>query len=117
VKLPAKIPSYSGKQPLPLVVASKNGKKVNLKKLLRDLGAAGFQSIFVEGGGILHTELLKNKLVDYIVVVIAPKLLGKDAKPWIHNLGNISAKRPFQFSLERTFQLGDNIIMEGRPLN
>lgn len=114
-RLNVRLPGYAGKQPLPMVIASKKGKKIHLKKLFHNLGAAGFQSIMVEGGGLLHTELLKNGLVDYIVIVIAPKIFGCDAKPWIHNLGNLSAKRPFQLSIERTFQLGDNIVLEGRP--
>ena len=111
--LNVRLKGYKGKQPMPIVVGP---KKVNLKKLLKELGAAGFQSIFVEGGGRLHSELIKNKLVDYFVVFVSPKLLGGDAVPWLNDIGRKTVNAPLQIVPEHVFMLGDNIVLEGHPM-
>ncbi|MBL7995643.1 bifunctional diaminohydroxyphosphoribosylaminopyrimidine deaminase/5-amino-6-(5-phosphoribosylamino)uracil reductase RibD [bacterium] len=52
--------------------------KSALKKLLKEEKIA---SILVEGGSVIHGELLKNKLADDMIVFIAPKIIGKGISP------------------------------------
>lgn len=47
--------------------------KEAVKKLLKEEKIA---SILVEGGSVIHGELLKNKLADDVIVFIAPKIIG-----------------------------------------
>jgi diaminohydroxyphosphoribosylaminopyrimidine deaminase/5-amino-6-(5-phosphoribosylamino)uracil reductase len=112
-RLNVRLPGYKGRQPVPIIVGSQN-RKVNLKKLLLELGEAGFQSILVEGGGVLQTELINAGLIDYLIVFIAPKLLGAEGKNWIGNLGKRSIKQPIIFKTERSFMLGGDIVLEGQ---
>ena len=119
-RLNVRLPGYKGKHPLPIVVSLRVPKgrgnlrrRVDLKKLFKELGAAGFQSILVEGGGQLHTELIKKHLVDYMIVVVCPKILGNRARPWINDLGKMPVDKSVLFKLENSFMLDDNIILEG----
>lgn len=109
-KLNVRLKGYKGKQPIPMVVSTRN-----LKKLVKELGLAGFQSILVEGGGKLQTNLLKNKLIDYIVVFITPKILGGKAKNWIGDIGISSIKKILNIRPDYIFTLGDDIVLEGKP--
>jgi diaminohydroxyphosphoribosylaminopyrimidine deaminase / 5-amino-6-(5-phosphoribosylamino)uracil reductase len=53
------------------------GGRVNLSALLAELRALGVGSIMVEGGAALITSFLCDRLVDRLVVCIAPKILGR----------------------------------------
>jgi 3,4-dihydroxy 2-butanone 4-phosphate synthase/GTP cyclohydrolase II len=49
---------------------------VNLPALLAALGARGINSLMVEGGAQVITSFLAEKLVDQLIVTIAPRLVG-----------------------------------------
>jgi diaminohydroxyphosphoribosylaminopyrimidine deaminase/5-amino-6-(5-phosphoribosylamino)uracil reductase len=50
--------------------------RCDLKFLLDELSKRGVQQLLVEGGPTVLTTLLKEQLVDEIIVYIAPKILG-----------------------------------------
>ena len=52
--------------------------KAALKKLLKEEKIA---SILVEGGSVIHGELLKSKLADDLIVFIAPMIIGNGISP------------------------------------
>ena len=56
-------------------IDSKDGW-VSLPELLKKLGEKDITSVLCEGGGILATSLLAEKLVDKIIFTVAPKILG-----------------------------------------
>jgi diaminohydroxyphosphoribosylaminopyrimidine deaminase/5-amino-6-(5-phosphoribosylamino)uracil reductase len=51
-------------------------RKLNLKNVLKNLAGRNIASVLVEGGGILFTELIREKLADKLFIFIAPKILG-----------------------------------------
>jgi 3,4-dihydroxy 2-butanone 4-phosphate synthase/GTP cyclohydrolase II len=50
--------------------------RVDLQSLLKMLGERGIRSIMVEGGGQVITSFLKARLVDQLIITIAPRLVG-----------------------------------------
>ncbi|MDD2712465.1 MAG: bifunctional diaminohydroxyphosphoribosylaminopyrimidine deaminase/5-amino-6-(5-phosphoribosylamino)uracil reductase RibD [Simplicispira sp.] len=58
-----------------LHLPSANGK-VDLAAMLRDLGQRGINELHVEAGHQLNGSLLREGLVDELLVYLAPKLLG-----------------------------------------
>jgi 3,4-dihydroxy 2-butanone 4-phosphate synthase/GTP cyclohydrolase II len=50
--------------------------RVDLPNLLALLGERGIRSIMVEGGGQVITSFLKARLVDQMIITIAPRLVG-----------------------------------------
>ncbi|PIR18254.1 MAG: riboflavin biosynthesis protein RibD [Deltaproteobacteria bacterium CG11_big_fil_rev_8_21_14_0_20_49_13] len=121
-KLNVRLPGYKGRQPVPIVVSLRAQKgrgnlhrKVDLKKLLKELGAAGFQSILVEGGGELQSEMIRKRLVNRFVVFVSTKLLGGKGLPWTRDIGPVSIKSPVKIIPEQVFMLGDDIVIEGLP--
>ena len=53
------------------------GGRVDLRALLSELHSLGVRSVMVEGGAALITAFLGERLVDRLVVCIAPKILGR----------------------------------------
>ncbi len=64
-----------------LIEAPGRGRHVDLCAGLRALAGAGLTTLFVEGGGRLAAALLREGLVDELHWILAPTLLGADARP------------------------------------
>ena len=58
-------------------VRKDTSNRVDLRCLLEKLGKADIPSVLVEGGSRVLTSFLKRRLADYLVVIIAPKIVGK----------------------------------------
>jgi 2,5-diamino-6-(ribosylamino)-4(3H)-pyrimidinone 5'-phosphate reductase len=56
-------------------------RRVDLRSALATLGAAGIQSILVEGGGTLISEFFRLGLVDEATIYIAPRIFGGVSAP------------------------------------
>ncbi|MDH3731304.1 MAG: dihydrofolate reductase family protein, partial [Acidimicrobiia bacterium] len=52
------------------------GPTIDFTTMLNDLGDRGTETLMVEGGEQIHTELLTQDLVDEIQLVVAPLLIG-----------------------------------------
>jgi len=59
-----------------LEVPSNDGGQVNLAAMLERLGAMGVNSVMVEGGARIITNFLLERLADFIVLTVAPVLVG-----------------------------------------
>ena len=58
-------------------------KKLNLKAIFSKIYKLNIADILVEAGGILFTQLIKNKLVDEIHLFKSPIVIGENGKPAI----------------------------------
>jgi riboflavin-specific deaminase-like protein len=87
--------------------------RVDLPGLLAELGRLGIRSILVEGGARVITSLLSARLVDRLVVAVAPKIIGRGTEAIgelnINDLGNAITFTNFE-----THRLGPDLIFDGR---
>jgi diaminohydroxyphosphoribosylaminopyrimidine deaminase/5-amino-6-(5-phosphoribosylamino)uracil reductase len=86
---------------------------VNLKQLFKTLGDMGVSSVLVEGGSSIITSLLKDGLVDRLVVIVAPKLIGRGVEA-VADLGIRMISEALAFKVGRIFHSGEDIIYDGR---
>jgi diaminohydroxyphosphoribosylaminopyrimidine deaminase/5-amino-6-(5-phosphoribosylamino)uracil reductase len=70
-----------------IAVAADAGGRIDLAAALQALGARGLTRLLVEGGGTLAAALLAAGLVDRLVWLSAPLLLGGDGVPAVAALG------------------------------
>jgi len=63
-----------------LLCPLKDGR-VDLEYLMHSLGTMGVDSILIEGGSSLAASALKDGIVNKVVAVIAPKILGGEIAP------------------------------------
>lgn len=95
-----------------LVGQDKYGR-VSLPQLLKKLGEVSISSLMVEGGGQVITSFIRERLVDKLVIVIAPKIIGQGIT-WIGDLGLEKMGEALKFSKCRFRKVGDDIVFEGR---
>ncbi len=94
-----------------LTFAADSIGRVNLSNALNSLRQKGIQSLMVEGGGQVITAFLKAKLVDAIVLTVAPNLVG--GYKAIGDLA-LTHKIPLpRINPIQTQMLGDELIMWG----
>jgi riboflavin-specific deaminase-like protein len=86
---------------------------VDLAELLEELGRRRIKSVLVEGGARIVTSLLTARLVDRLVVAIAPKIIGRGTEA-IGDLGIIHLRDAISFSKFKTRRLGPDIIFDGQ---
>ncbi|WP_044896555.1 bifunctional diaminohydroxyphosphoribosylaminopyrimidine deaminase/5-amino-6-(5-phosphoribosylamino)uracil reductase RibD [Bacillus alveayuensis] len=63
------------------VFVTNGANKVNPIDVVRTLGEKSISSLFIEGGGEINASFIEHKLVDKVVLYIAPKLVGGRTAP------------------------------------
>lgn len=63
------------------VFQTSDSQSVNLHEVMTILGEKGISSLFIEGGGNINASFLENKLIDKVILYIAPKLVGGQNAP------------------------------------
>ena len=88
---------------------------IDLHQLMQALANKGINNIWVEAGARLAGALLTYKLVDELIIYMAPKLLGSQARGLCH-LPNINyLTDAFQFSIVDICQIGPDIRLRLLP--
>ena len=96
-----------------LSVNSSQSGRVDLKALMKRLGESGISSVLVEGGAAVFSDLLSERLVDRIMVIITPYMFGDgvsvlppfERESGLVELTNVIAKR-----------LGKDYLLNGNPV-
>ncbi|MGZ9586858.1 bifunctional diaminohydroxyphosphoribosylaminopyrimidine deaminase/5-amino-6-(5-phosphoribosylamino)uracil reductase RibD [Paenibacillus marinisediminis] len=100
------------------VIAVNDGEEVDMTAAMVELGQREIGSVLLEGGGRLNGSMLRAGLIDQVVLMMAPKIVGHPSAP-----GSFSFEGPELMSealeLERiqVEMLDDNIVVIGYPVN
>jgi diaminohydroxyphosphoribosylaminopyrimidine deaminase/5-amino-6-(5-phosphoribosylamino)uracil reductase len=95
------------------VRAGRNGR-LDVEDLLRKAGEFGLQHLLVEGGAGLATSLVKARLVDKLVVFLAPRIIGAG----VESIGDLGVRRladNLNLVIDRVDRLGPDIVIIGYP--
>jgi len=86
--------------------------KIDLKKLLQILQKRGIDKILLEGGGTTNWFFLKEKLVDEIIITIAPIVLGgQGAISLVEGLGFDKISKSHLFRLKKISRIQNEVIL------
>ena len=86
----------------------------SLRAALARLGAEGVGTVLVEGGGELAGALLREGLVDELLWIAAPLLLGADGRPAVGPLGIQELATAPRLAVRRVRKLGPDLLWEAR---
>ena len=97
-----------------LLIPEAPGGGVDLKFLLKRLGALGIQSILVEGGATVHGSFWDQGLVDQALFFYGPVVIGgSEAQPAIAGHGAERLDVAFRLRWTRRVALGDDLLVKG----
>ena len=87
---------------------------VDLERLLKALGKREITSVLVEGGGILLGSLFDSKLVDKVIIFIAPVIIGgKEARTAVSGKGVDKVADSIKLERTRVGKLGEDLVVSG----
>jgi len=89
------------------------GGRLRVADLLAALAGRGVVSVLVEGGGELAAAMLRERLVDRLLLVAAPRLLGGDARPLLGALHVRRLANAPRLRAARVMRLGADLLWEG----
>jgi 2,5-diamino-6-(ribosylamino)-4(3H)-pyrimidinone 5'-phosphate reductase len=76
-----------------------DAQRVDLQKMLETLGDLGVKRLMVEGGGTINFELLQLKLVDELMIYIAPMIFGGEQAPTLASGLGLARKEAIALNL------------------
>ena len=83
--------------------------KIDLAAALQDIGARGVNELHVEAGARLTGPMVAAGLVDELLIYLAPKLLGRDAREMFSFNEPAQLADAMQFDLHDVSRIGDDI--------
>ncbi|KGP81583.1 MULTISPECIES: bifunctional diaminohydroxyphosphoribosylaminopyrimidine deaminase/5-amino-6-(5-phosphoribosylamino)uracil reductase RibD [unclassified Paenibacillus] len=93
------------------------GPRVDLLNALSKLGEREIGSILLEGGGTLNGAMLEARLVDRLLMFIAPKIVGGYDTPGSFRFEGVERmSQAIQLHQLEIEQVGDNISIGGIPV-
>jgi diaminohydroxyphosphoribosylaminopyrimidine deaminase/5-amino-6-(5-phosphoribosylamino)uracil reductase len=88
-------------------------RKVDLKKLMKELGKIEIQSVMLEGGSELIGSAIEAGIVDKIYLVVAPKIIGgRNAKSPVGGDGIKRMKDALKLKNMKYKILGEDLLIE-----
>lgn len=92
------------------IIYSKNGGRVDVKAMMKDLAEHDCMHVVCEGGGEVAYSLLKAGLVDQIWMFYAPKMIGGTGRPAVGGKGWILNGAP-SFVVNHVERLGEDVLV------
>ncbi len=88
--------------------------KVNLARLLKELGRQGIVSLLLEGGAGLNASALQSRLVDRILFFVSPKIVGGVKAPGAVGGQGVSRLRDaWLVDRLQARRIGPDLVIEG----
>ena len=93
-----------------IVQVAQEEKGVELESVLESLASQfACNDVLVEAGPTLSGSFIEKNLVDELIVYVAPKILGSDAKPLLEISGLSSLAEATQLEIKEVTEIGKDI--------
>lgn len=92
------------------------GGKIDLQSLMQDLAKKEINLLHVEAGSVLCGALLKNDLVDEIIIYMAPHIMGDSAKGLFHLPELNQMKDRISLKIKELRAIGNDIRITAQPV-
>jgi diaminohydroxyphosphoribosylaminopyrimidine deaminase/5-amino-6-(5-phosphoribosylamino)uracil reductase len=97
-----------------IVVLSNAGGKVDLAKMLEELGKRGINELHVEGGFKLNGSLVREGLVDEFLIYLNPSLLGDSALGMVNLAEMTSLDQRVALKIRSVDRIGEDLRIVAR---
>jgi diaminohydroxyphosphoribosylaminopyrimidine deaminase/5-amino-6-(5-phosphoribosylamino)uracil reductase len=85
---------------------------IDVEAVLCDLSKQGINKVLVEAGATIVAELIDKELFDEIIVYIAPKILGRDARSGFNIASPDNLSDAFGLKFVESYNVGTDIMLK-----
>ena len=100
-----------------IILVSQTAGSLDLLATLKELANRNLQYILLEGGSLLGGAMLRARLVDRLMLFVAPKLLGGQGRGLLAGAGVDSMADAFALKHLNARKVDTDILLEGEVLN
>ena len=100
-----------------IILVSQTAGSLDLLATLKELANRNLQYILLEGGSLLGGAMLRARLVDRLMLFVAPKLLGGQGRGLLAGAGVDSMADAFALKHLNASKVDTDILLEGEVLN
>ncbi|WP_343190224.1 bifunctional diaminohydroxyphosphoribosylaminopyrimidine deaminase/5-amino-6-(5-phosphoribosylamino)uracil reductase RibD [Buchnera aphidicola (Mollitrichosiphum nigrofasciatum)] len=90
------------------LIIPKINNKINLIHLFKLLGNKNINNLLIESGPKLFSTLLKEKIIDKLILYISPKILGNNSKP-LAIIKTINLSKAIKLKFDSIKKIGEDI--------
>ena len=102
---------------LPARRAKNFKERLSLKSLMKRLAKLNITSVLIEGGGKIIASALEEKIVDKLLIFIAPKIIGgEEAVTSVEGRGINRINQAIRIRGLKIKKIGQDILIEGYPV-
>jgi diaminohydroxyphosphoribosylaminopyrimidine deaminase/5-amino-6-(5-phosphoribosylamino)uracil reductase len=94
------------------VIRMPGRRRVRLRAALAELGRRGVTSVLLEGGATLAAAALRERVVDSVLLMLAPMIIGGDGVPMVGALQVRSLDRAPRLGGLRIEPIGGDLLLE-----
>ncbi len=99
-----------------VIIAPASGGQIDLDFVCRELGKRQVSSLIIEGGAEVNWSALAAGIVDKLLLILAPKILGGRAAVPVVGGSGFELDRAVALDKIRIFRIGPDIALEGYPV-
>ncbi len=97
-----------------VVIVPGKGKRVDLVKLMKELGKLGMASLLIEGGGEIIASAFSSRIVDKVFFFVSPKIIGgRDAPTPVEGEGIKEIAQAVLLRSVTTRWFANDLLIEG----
>jgi diaminohydroxyphosphoribosylaminopyrimidine deaminase/5-amino-6-(5-phosphoribosylamino)uracil reductase len=85
---------------------------LSLHEVLKYLSEKGILTVMVEGGRTVFTSFIMQNIIDRLITVVAPKIIGEDGVPVFGKLGIKNMSEVDEWSFNRVKRIGPDVMFE-----
>jgi diaminohydroxyphosphoribosylaminopyrimidine deaminase / 5-amino-6-(5-phosphoribosylamino)uracil reductase len=90
--------------------------RIDLESVFRELHARGIRSVMIEGGAVVHSEIIRRGLWQKMTLFIAPMIVGGAEAPSIFSGEGVPRLTDaYRFRFDRVERLGSDLVVVAYP--
>ncbi|GIR80387.1 MAG: hypothetical protein CM15mP81_18970 [Alphaproteobacteria bacterium] len=93
-----------------ILVKHNKNNQVLLKEVIKKLYEQKINNLFIEAGSDINSSLIKENLIDEIILCRSGRIFGNDGRSIVNNLNIKEIKNSKKFYFKDSFTLDEDII-------
>ena len=102
-----------GEKGVRFIQVKMKGQFLDMKTVMKAVAKMGYLTVLLEGGSTVNASMIKDKLVDRVMLFTSPKILGNDGIGVVGKLGIKELDKVISLQNVNYHKFGRDMLVEG----